>query len=73
MHSAPVCRLTTKKGTAKQGKGLLKVISMNVVETQNEVMQRVEENTLVKKRKSKEIDGVTNCKGKNSRLTEGSR
>ena len=73
VHSAPICHMN---GTAKQVKGLLEVISTNVVDTQageNEGMQQNEDKMLVRGRENKETDGVMNCKGKNSWLTKGSR
>ena len=68
IQSAPVRRVTSKKGTAKQGKGLLPVVSTNVDETQvgeNEGMQQDEGKTLVRERESEEIDGVMKGKGQN--------
>ena len=53
---------------------MLEVISTNVVETQageNEGMQQDKHKALV--RESNKIDGVTNCVGQNSWLTEDSR
>ena len=47
-----------------------------MVETQageKEGMQQDDDKILARERESNEIDGVMNCKGQNSWLTEGSR
>ena len=68
--------MTAKKGTAKQVKGLLEVISTNALETQapeNDGVQQNEDKLLIREREHKEIDNVMNCKGKISWLTKSSR
>ena len=61
----PVCCVRARKGTAKQGKCLLEVISTIMLKTQegeNEGVHQDEDKVLVREREHKEIDNVMNCK-----------